>query len=282
MFAIINGLVLGSMYALMALGLSIIWATAGIPEFSQGGIFVISAYIGYFALTSAHLPWFLAFLAAVATGAALAFIFEKLLYSRWRGSSLTQLLCAIALFFLLANFANTVWTPKAKTMPPFLTGYISFLGSGYSLQRLLIPLAAVVLFGLVYLFMEKSRMGKAIRAASQDMEAARAVGINIDTVYSVVFLLGGALSATASMLTAPVFSIFPEMGTLPLLKALAVVVLGGFGTTGGILFAGWIIGIVESLGGIYISTAYQHGYAFLILLIMLAFRPQGLFGRTIE
>ncbi len=270
------------MYALMALGLSIIWATAGIPEFSQGGIFVISAYIGYFALTSAHLPWFLAFLVAVATGAALAFIFEKLLYSRWRGSSLTQLLCAIALFFLLANLANTVWTPKAKTMPPFLTGYISFLGSGYSLQRLIIPLAAVVLFGLVYLFMEKSRMGKAIRAASQDMEAARAVGINIDTVYSVVFLLGGALSAIASMLTAPVFSIFPEMGTLPLLKALAVVVLGGFGTIGGMLFAGWIIGIVESLGGIYISTAYQHGYAFLILLVMLAFRPRGLFGRTIE
>lgn len=279
MFELVNGIVLGSMYSLMALGLSIIWSITDIPDFSQGGIYVFTAYVGYFAATSANLPFFVALLVAAATGSAMAFTFEKLLYSRWRGSVLTQLLCAIALFFLLANLTNTIWTPKAKRMPTYISGRIDLLGSGMTFQRLMIPVVAVILFVAVYIFIEKSRIGKAIRAASQNIEVAKVVGINVDTVYSTVFALGGALSAIAAMMTAPVFSIFPEMGTLPLLKSLAVVVLAGFGSVGGVLAAGLTIGIVESFGGMYVSTAYQHGFAFLILIIVLAFRPQGLFGR---
>ena len=122
-------------------------------------------------------------------------------------------------------------------------------------------------------------MGKAIRAASQDSEMAQVLGIKIDTVNSVVFMLGGALSGAAAVLFSPLYALFPTMGDLPLLKALVVVILGGFGTVGGVLICGLGLGVLEALGAVYVSSAYQHGYAFLILILVLSFLPRGLFGR---
>jgi branched-chain amino acid transport system permease protein len=109
---------------------------------------------------------------------------------------------------------------------------------------------------------------------------AQMLGINISTVNSVVFLLGGALSGAAAVLIAPLYTVFPTMGDLPLLKALVVVILGGFGTVAGVLICGLGLGVIEALGAIYLSSAYQHGYAFFVLLLVLMFKPKGLFGRV--
>ncbi len=278
-FQVINGLIMGSIYALMALGLNLIWSITDVPEFSQGGIYVIAAYVGYFTVTGTNLPLFTALISAMAAGAILAFAFEKLIFRRMRGMTLNQLLCAIALFFLLANVAIWLWTPKAKIPPSYVSGVISFLGLQIGRQRVLVLAISALLFVLVNLFVNRTRLGKAIRAASQDRETAQLMGINIDTVNSVVFGLGGALSGTAAALISPLYAVYPAMGDLPLLKALVVVILGGLGSVAGVLVAGGILGVVESLGAAFISTAYQHGFSFFILILVLLLKPKGLFGR---
>lgn len=271
-----NGLIIGSVYALMALGLNVIWSITDVPDFAQGSIFVIAAYISYFAVKLAGVPYFFALLLGMCVGGLMSYAFERFLYRRWRGAGRVQLLCAIALFFLWSNVANALWTAKTKIFPSYLHGSIY----GFSYQRIVILAVAVILFGLVYFFIMKTKTGKAIRAASQDTAMAQILGINIDTVNSVVFILGGALSGAAAVLVAPVYCVVPSMGDLPLLKALVVVILGGFGTVAGVLICGLSLGVLEALGAVYISSAYQHGYAFVILILVLSFLPRGLFGRV--
>lgn len=277
---VFEGIVIGSIYALMALGLNLIWSITDVPDFSQGGIYVLAAYVSYFVLTLTDLPFVAALLAAMALGAGLSVLLERFLYRRWRGRVLTVLLCGISLFFLMANLAILLWTPKAKIVPPLVRGGVDLFGVYVSYQRIVVFGVAVLLVGLVNLFIQRAKLGKAIRAAAQDRDAAMAVGIDIDTVISVVFGLGGALSATAATLVAPLYAVHPGMGDLPLLKALVVVILGGFGTVAGVLAAALILGVVESLGAAYISSAYQHGFAFFVLILILLLRPKGLFGRV--
>lgn len=277
---IINGVIIGSSYALIALGLNLIWSITDIPDFSQGGIYVIAAYASYFAVTLAKIPFPVAVLIAMVIGAGMAFAIEKFLYRRWTGKGRIQLLCAIALFFFLSNGAILLWTAKSKIFPSYLQGGIRMAGFVLSYQRIVVVLVAALLFVVIYLFIMKTKMGKAIRAASQDREAAEVVGINIKTVNSVVFIIGGALSGTAAVLISPLYAVFPTMGDLPLLKSLVVVILGGFGSVAGVLIGGIGLGLIESLGAAYVSSAYQHGFAFFVLIIVLLFFPKGLFGRT--
>jgi branched-chain amino acid transport system permease protein len=277
---LINGIIIGASYALIALGLNLIWSITDIPDFSQGGIYVIAAYLAYFAVKLAGFPFVLSLLLAMVVGGGLAFCIERFLYRRWTGRGRIQLLCAIALFFLLSNLAILFWTAKTKIFPSYLSGGISLFGFAVSYQRIVVLIVALALFVAVYLFIMRTKIGKAIRAASQDREAAEVVGINISTVNSAVFMIGGALSGTAAVLISPLYSVFPTMGDLPLLKSLVVVILGGFGSVAGVLIGGLGLGIVESLGGVYISAAYQHGFTFFVLILVLLFFPRGLFGRV--
>lgn len=277
---IINGIIIGATYSLVALGLNIIWSITDIPDFSQGGIYVIAGYASYFAVTLARFPFFAAVLVAMCVGGTMSFLIERFLYRRWRGSGRIQLLCAIALFFLLSNAAILFWTAKAKIFPTYLKGSISVLGSIISYQRLVVLIVAAGLFILVYLFIMKTKIGKGIRAASQDREVAEVVGININTVYSTVFFMGGALSGTAAVLISPLYAVIPSMGDLPLLKSLVVVILGGFGSVAGVLIGGMGLGLIESLGAVYISSGYQHGFTFIVLIMVLLFFPKGLFGKA--
>ena len=277
---LINGIIIGASYALIALGLNLIWSITDIPDFSQGGIYVIAAYVAYFAVKLASFPFVVSLLLGMVVGAGLAFCIERFLYRRWTGRGRIQLLCAIALFFLLSNLAILLWTAKTKIFPTYLPGGISLFGFAVSYQRIVVLAVALTLFVAVYFFIMKTKMGKAIRAASQDREAAEVVGINISTVNSAVFMIGGALSGTAAVLISPLYSVFPTMGDLPLLKSLVVVILGGFGSVAGVLIGGLGLGIVESLGGVYISAAYQHGFTFFVLILVLLFFPRGLFGRV--
>lgn len=276
---IINGIIIGSSYALIALGLNMIWSITDIADFAQGGIYVIAAYVAYYVVTAAKLPFILGWLCAIVVGGGLAYLIERFLYRRWTGKSRIQLLCAIALFFLMANLAILLFTPKAKIFPAYVQGAFNLGGFTVSFQRVVVLLVSAALFVVVFLFIMKTRMGKAIRAASQDRLVAQVVGINIHTVNSTVFILGGMLSSTAAVLISPLYAVFPAMGDLPLLKSLVVVILGGFGSVAGVLVGGLSLGLAESLGSVYISSAYQHGFAFFVLILVLMFFPKGLFGR---
>lgn len=276
-----NGLIIGSVYSLVALGLNLIWSITDIPDFAQGSFYVLAAYAGYFAVTLAGVPYLFSLFLGMSVGATLAFLCERFLYRRWRertfrDAARVQLLVAIALFFLFANVANALWTSKAKVFPTYVRGSIL----GFSYMRINVLLAAIILFILVYLFIMKTKPGKAIRAASMDPGMAQVLGINIDTVNSLVFVMGGALSGAAAVLVSPLYSVFPSMGDLPLLKAMVVVILGGFGSVAGVLICGLGLGVLEALGAVYVSSAYQHGYAFFILILVLLIKPKGLFGRV--
>jgi branched-chain amino acid transport system permease protein len=276
-----NGLIVGSVYALVALGLNLIWSITDIPDFAQGAFYVLAAYMGLFVVTLLNLNYLIALLCGMSTGAALAFLSERFLYRRWRertfrDAARVQLLVAIALFFLFANIANALWTAKPRIFPAYMEGSLF----NFSYMRINVLLSAIILFVLVYLFIMKTKPGKAIRAASMDPGMAQVLGINIDTVNSVVFCLGGALSGAAGVLIAPLYSVFPSMGDLPLLKALVVVILGGFGSVAGVLISGLGLGLLEALGAMYVSSAYQHGYAFFVLILVLLLKPKGLFGRV--
>jgi branched-chain amino acid transport system permease protein len=277
---IFNGLIVGASYSLIALGLNLIWSITDIADFSQGGTYVFAAYAAYFMVTLVKMPFVAALLVAMVVGAVLSYLFERFLYRRWTGLSRIQLLCAIALFFLMANLAIRFWTAKPKIFPAYLKGSLRFASVILSYQRIVVVAVAALLFVVVYWFIQKTKMGKAIRAASQDREAAAVVGINIHTVNSVVFVIGGILSSTAAVLISPLYSVFPAMGDLPLLKSLVVVILGGFGSVAGVLVGGFGLGLVEALGGVYISSAYQHGFAFIVLILVLLFFPKGLFGKV--
>ena len=189
-----NGLIIGSVYALVALGLNMIWSITDIPDFAQGSFYVLAAYVGYFVVTLAKMPYFVALLTGMLLGATLAFLCERLLYRRWRertfrGADRVQLLCGIALFFLFANVANALWTAKPRIFPSYMSGSIFC----FSYMRINVLLAAVILFILVWLFIMKTRPGKAVRAASMDPGMAQVLGINLDMVNSTVFIIGGAL-----------------------------------------------------------------------------------------
>lgn len=281
---LIIGTVLGSVYSLMGIGLTIIWTISGIPEFSQAGIYMLSAYIALFAVSQLNLHFFLAMLFAMAIAAVISVLIEKSVYRtvRMRPGPVwmhTALICAIGLSMLIENVGVVLYTAKPKTMPspypmPIQIGPISI-----ALQRLLILVVAVILFIVISLFIKRTWLGKAIRAAAQNLEAAKLMGINTDTIYSAIFALGGALTGAAAVLISPLYSLFPAMGTLPLVKALVVVVLGGLGSIPGAIVAGFIVGIVESLCTGFISAEYQHGYAFFILIIVLMLRPEGIFKK---
>lgn len=275
-----NGITLGVIYALMGMGLTLIWSIADLPDFSQGGIYIISAYSAYFAIILLNFSYFFAIPVAIITGMAISVTFERLLYTRLRASPNAALLCAIALFFLLENIAVYLWTPKAKIMPsPTKDMILYFAGIPVSFQRILIIIVGVVLFIVINVFVKKTKIGKAIMATAQDREAAALMGINLEKVYITTWALGGALTAIAAALISPLYAVYPGMGTLPLLKGLVVVILGGMGSFIGALVAGLILGLIETFGSVYISVAYQHGFAFIILLLTLVIRPQGLFGR---
>jgi branched-chain amino acid transport system permease protein len=279
---VFNGVILGLIYGLMAIGLTMIWSITNLPDFSQGGIYIITAYVAYWAITLFNVPYLLTIPIGALTGILLSVAFERIVYNRLRPSGvLSCLLAAIALFFLLENVANALWTPKAKIMSvPETEVSIDLFGIiTTTFHRIIILIVSVLLFIIIHLFIKYTKIGMAMRAVAEDRETTELMGVDTRMVYIATWALGGALTSVAAILVSPLYAVWPGMGTLPLLKALVVVILGGFGSIIGALIGGLILGLVETIGAIYVSAAYQHGFAFVLLLLTLSLRPKGLFGR---
>ena len=280
---LLNGVTLGLIYALMGASLTLLWSVGGIPDFAQGGIYIIAGYAAWIVITKLGVPYLASIPIAALVGAVLSAGFEILyIYLLRKGGDLPVLLTAIALFFLLENIAIAAWTAKPKMMPSPLTEMTIYVaGIGIAVQRLLIIGISIALFIAIDIFIKKTKTGMAIRASSEDLEIAPIMGINVNKIFLITWALGGAIVGIASTLISPLYSVFPEMGTIPLLKGLVVVILGGLGSFGGALVAGLILGIIEAFGAVYVSVAYQHGFAFIILLLTLSFLPRGLFGKKV-
>jgi branched-chain amino acid transport system permease protein len=278
---LINGLVLGSMYAIVASGLTLIWGTMKMLNFAHGELYMLGGYVLYFTLMvfGMHPFWavFLALLVVFLVGVLMERLLIHPLLDK-PGWDVTPLVVTLGISIFLQNFALKVWGERFKNVPYFIEGTMETAGFRIAYQRILIlVVAATVMFGF-WMYVKKSRFGIALRATAQDREAATILGINSHRIYMLTFGISSALAALAATMLAPLFLINPWMGIPPQLKAFIVVVLGGLGSFGGAILGGFLLGTIESLAIVFLSSEWKDVVSFLVLILILIIRPSGFFG----
>ena len=280
---LVNGLVNGAILALVAISLTIIFSILRVPHFGLGGVFVWAAFVAYFSVTRFGLPFWAAVLAAVVSMAGFGIIIERLAFRQLRAATEDAMfVSAVGVLIALENGALLLWGGEAHSIPvPEALGFVVSLGGVVYLpaMRILILVVTALAFVLLHLFVKRTRLGKAMRAVAQDGVAARLLGVPIDRVASWTFALGSGMAGLAGALVGAAFSFNFEMGSLNILKAFVVVVLGGLGSVAGAIVGAVVLGVVDSLTLTYVTSEFKQLVAFTVLIVVLVVRPSGLFGQ---
>jgi branched-chain amino acid transport system permease protein len=280
---LINGISLGSVYALLAVGLTLIFGVSRIGNFAHGDFFMVGAYALFVFFRQTALPYGVASVVAIAAVTALALIANRLIFQPIlpRRGPLTLFVAAMGLSIVLETLVIAIWgaTPRDVTTALAYTR-VTVGPLTTTAQRLLAIGGAVAAFLFLQALLYRTRTGRAIRAVAQNREAAIVAGIEVDRILAIVFGLSGVLAGLAAILTSPIYTVFPLMGLTLVLKAFAVIIVGGLGSVPGALVAALLLGLVESLAAGYISTSIQDTLAFVAMVATLLVRPQGLFRGT--
>lgn len=284
---LINGISLGSIYAIIALGYTMVYGIAKMLNFAHGDVIMVGAYVSYICTTSAGIPPILSVLIAMAVCTVLGILIEGLAYRPLRkASSLAVLITAIGVSYFLQNAALLIWgsNPKSfSSIVPF--GSIALFGGKLIITSESIVSVAVCILIMVFLnlFTKKGKMGKAMRAVSEDKDAAQLMGINTNATISMTFAIGSALAAVAGVLLCSAYPVLiPTTGSMPGIKAFTAAVFGGIGSIPGAMLGGILLGIIEIFGKSYISTALSDAIVFAVLIIVLLVKPTGLLGKKIN
>jgi len=278
---VMNGIMLGSVYSLVALGLTIIYGILNVPNFAHGSLYMLGAYIAFLLVSSAGLNFWLAMVVSMAGLAVLGMLIERIVFRPLINvPHLNSFIAAIGLIYIIENVALIVWGPDFKRFPPINAQLYHVFGITVTLHRMIIVVTAIVLIILMQLFIKKTTLGSAIEATAQDRVGAQLVGINVDRIDLVTFGIGTALAAAAGALIGPILLVFPSMGGAVILKAFVIIILGGMGSIPGAILGGFMMGLIESIGGGYITTDYNEVLAFGVLVTVLAIKPTGLFGKA--
>jgi branched-chain amino acid transport system permease protein len=291
---LINGLTLGGVYAIIALGYTMVYGILELINFAHGEIYMLGAYLGIIflgifttmGLTAASLPLalFLTIILSVFFCAAYGYTMEKVAYKPLRNAPrLSPLISAIGVSIFLQNYVMLTQSATDKVFPVrFGDQHIRFLNVDATYVQLMIIVVSAFIMLSLHLF-GRTRMGKAMRATAQDKTMSSLVGINVDSVISMTFIIGAGLAAVAGVMVAAYYGLVNySIGYIAGIKAFAAAVLGGIGSIPGAMLGGIMLGLVESLGAAYISSEYKDAYAFIILLIILLIRPSGILGRHTE
>ena len=281
---IINGLQTGSVYALVALGYSMVYGIILLLNFAHGDIIMIGAYVVYYSIASFALPPVVAVVLAVLTSTALGVLIEKVAYTPLRSAPrLSLLITAIGISFLLENGAQLIFGADQKSMSPMVSGNINAGSIVISYAAIVtIAVSLVVMFALT-LLVNKTKIGKAMRAVSEDMGAAQLMGISLNFTISATFAIGSALAGIGSVLYLCAYpQASPTMGSMLGIKAFVAAVLGGIGSIPGAMIGGFAIGILEALVSAVHLSMWKDAVVFLVLIIVLLFKPTGLLGRKIQ
>jgi branched-chain amino acid transport system permease protein len=276
----LNGLVLGSTYALLGIGLTLIFGIMRVVNMAHGELYTLGAYMAYAVVNALGLNYFGSILLAALAGLAMGAVIEWALLRRRNLAAIDEvMLIMIGVMIIMQNTELLAWGGVAKAVPsPFSQEPLVFGAVSVSPIRMFVLCTAIVLLVLFYLVIERSRLGLSMRATFQDKDAAKIVGVNVSRIYTLTFALGSCLAAVAGALLAPVFVVNPTMGDLASLKAFAIVILGGLGSLPGAAIGGFALAMVEEFGAGYISTAYRDAIGFLVILAVMVLRPQGLFA----
>ena len=287
---LISGISLGSVYAIIALGYTMVYGIAKMLNFAHGDVIMVGAYICFFAVSKFNLPPVVGILLAMLVCTVLGMLIERLAYKPLRQApSLAVLITAIGMSYLLQNGAQLLWTANNKMFPSFMnfggtTGILLFGGQlTISWTTIVTIVACVVIMIGLSLFTGKTKMGKAMRAVSEDKGAAQLMGINVNTTISVTFAIGSALAAVAGVLLCSSYPILvPTTGSMPGIKAFTAAVFGGIGSIPGALLGGVLLGVIEIFAKAYISTQLSDAIVFAVLIIVLLVKPTGLLGKQIR
>ena len=279
---LINGLIIGGAYALIGIGLTLVLGIMNVVNFAHGEMYMLGAYFLFTFFTKMGVNFYLAMLMAIVAVMLLGFAYERSILKPLRTRSIeTVMLSMIGFSLLIQNIAMLIWTPVPEAIKsPFpLTAY-TLAGLYFLPQRIMVIVVAFLLVILTHLLLKKTKIGKAMRATFQDLEAAALMGIRIDRIYSFTFVLGVGLAAAAGTLLGPIFTVHPYIGNLANAKAFVIVIIGGLGSFPGAITAGLLLGVFESLGAGYISSGYQDAIGFILLILILIYRPTGLYGKV--
>ena len=284
---LINGVSIGAVYAIIALGYTMVYGIAKMLNFAHGDVIMVGAYISFCVTNYLGLPAVVSIIAAMAVCMVLGIIIEGLAYKPLRGtSSLAVLITAIGVSYFLQNAAQLIWGSAPKNYTSIVTfdpirlfdGRLTITG-----EVIITIVASVIIMVALTLFTTKTRMGKAMRAVSEDRAAAQLMGINVNNTISMTFAIGSALAAVAGvLLCSTVPTLQPTTGSMPGIRAFTAAVFGGIGSIPGAMLGGILLGIIETMTKAYLSTQFSDAIVFLVLIIVLLVKPAGLMGKVVQ
>ena len=280
---LINGISLGSIYALIALGYTMVYGIIKLINFAHGEIFMIGSFIGYFSIAGWGLGFFPALLISMAACAIIGVVIERIAYKRLRNATrIAALITAIGVSLLIQNGVIYMRGAQPEAYPAVLANKsFSIFGAQISSQSILILSVSIVLMIILQFIVHKTKIGKAMRAVSYDAEAAKLMGINVDNTISATFAIGSALAGAAGVIFGVYYTkIDPLMGVIPGLKAFVAAVLGGIGIIPGAMVGGLVLGVVETFVSAVGGSLWRDAAAFVILILILIFKPSGIFGKN--
>lgn len=281
---VVNGITQGSLYALVAIGFVIIFGTMNLVTFAHGEVYMVAAFVGYFAMAVYHLPWPVALLAGMTAGALLGVATERFAFRPMRNAGhMPPLLITIGLSIILKDLAMIVWGAENRAVPSVYAQTFEVAGIPVSMLQVVILLLAAGLVVALQLLLHGTKIGRAMRATAQDHEAAYAMGVNVNRVFGVAFALASALGGAAGVLVGMYYNtVYATMGSAAGLKGFAACILGGLTSIPGAIAGGLIIGVVENLTVQFVGSGWRDVVAFAVMVAVLVVRPQGLLGRKVR
>ena len=279
---LVNAVVIGGTYGLLGIGLTLIFGIMNVVNFTHGVLYMFGAYAMYIVTQQLGIGFFLGLPVAIAAGWLLGALIELTLLRPLRGSDIdTTMLVMIGAWIAMQAAALWVWGGVAKSVaPPFSEQPLVVGPISISWLWLYVLAAVMALIGATYLLINRTKLGRAMRATFQDDDTAALMGVNVNLIYTSTFAIGSSLAAAAGALLGPVYVIFPQMGDLAAAKSFAIVILGGLGSISGAVIGGFVLALAEELGAGYVSSGYRDAMGFLIIIAVLLFRPTGLFARV--
>jgi branched-chain amino acid transport system permease protein len=279
---LVNAVVLGGTYALLGIGLTLIFGIMRVVNFTHGELYAFGAYTVYLVAAALGLNFFFGLAVAIVAGALLGAMIEVALLRPMRAADVdTVMLVMIGAWIVMQNTELLIWGGVAKAIvTPFPDAPLVIGPVSISWLRVFVLAAALLLILAAYALIHRTKLGKAMRATFQDPDAAALMGVHIKGIHTATFAIGSGLAAAAGALLGPVFLVTPTMGDLASLKAFAIVILGGLGNITGATIGAFILALVEELGAGYVSSGYRDAMGFLIIIVVLLFKPTGLFARA--